>query len=210
MAIPLLFLFAESLKIGFAIRIEEILAALLPRCFEFGRCDVPVRPAFFGNHTEVLAELFHGGPTQEPIAVVNLINDEVGLEHNHMGDHGIVEWIGVFGDVEIFLDETPRIGEERPVGANSAAIFIRPGEIVGSDRDKPSIANLEFTMKFNKSFSLPAVLGAETSAAEDENHWVLSLQFGEFSMLRRMIAELIVGENSSGHHVGSHVKSSIV
>jgi hypothetical protein len=51
MAIPLLILFTESLDVRFAVRIEEFLAALLPRRFEFGRCDVPVRPAFLGNGT---------------------------------------------------------------------------------------------------------------------------------------------------------------
>ena len=95
-----------------------------------------------------------------------------------MGDHGIVDRISVFGDVEIFLDGTPRVGEERPVGTDSAAIFIRQSDIVGANRDKPAIGNLELTMEFNKPFSLPAVLGAETSAAEDENHWMLSLQLG--------------------------------
>jgi hypothetical protein len=34
-------------------------------------------------------------------------------------------------------------------------------------------------MKFNKPLSLSAVLGAEPSAAQDKNHWMLSLQFGE-------------------------------
>ena len=43
---PLLVLFTESLGVRFAVRIEEFLAALLPCCFEFGRGDVPVRPAF--------------------------------------------------------------------------------------------------------------------------------------------------------------------
>ena len=51
MAIPLLILFIESLDVRFAVRIEELLAAFLPRRFEFGRCDVPVRPAFLGNGT---------------------------------------------------------------------------------------------------------------------------------------------------------------
>src|SRR5215471_16220064 len=46
---PLLILFTDSLGVGFAVRIEQILAALLPRRLEFGRCDVPVRPAFLGN-----------------------------------------------------------------------------------------------------------------------------------------------------------------
>ena len=110
MAIPLLILFTESLDVRFAVRIEEFLAAFLPRRFEFGRCDVPVRPAFLGNSTQVLAEIFHGGPTEKPIAVVDLINDETRLYHNHVGDHGIVEWVGVFSDVEIFLDFARRIG----------------------------------------------------------------------------------------------------
>src|SRR6266849_719783 len=109
MAISLLILFTKGLDVRFAVWIEEFLAALLPRRFEFRRCDVPVRPAFFGNDTQVLAEIFHSGPTEEPIAVVDLINDKTGFEHDHVGDHGIVEWIRVFGDVEIFLDDTPRI-----------------------------------------------------------------------------------------------------
>jgi hypothetical protein len=49
MAMLLLILFTESLNVRFAVRIEKVFAALLPRRFHFGRCDVPVRPAFLGN-----------------------------------------------------------------------------------------------------------------------------------------------------------------
>ena len=80
------------------------------------------------------------------------------------------------------------------MGADAAAIFIRPSDIVGANRDKPAIGNLELAMEFNKPFSLPAVLGAETSAAEDENHWMSSLQFGELSAFRGVVGKLIVGE----------------
>ena len=125
-------LFTESLNVRLAVRIEEFLAALLPRRSEFGPGDVPVRPAFFGNSTQVLAKVFHSGPAEEPVAVVNLINDKTGLEDNHVGNHGIVEWIGVFGDVEIFLDDAPGVGKERPVGADTAAVFSRLGDIVGA------------------------------------------------------------------------------
>jgi hypothetical protein len=127
-----------------------------------------------------------------------------------VGDHGVVDRISVFGDVEIFLDETPRVGEERPVGTDAASIFIRPSDIVGANRDKPAIGNLELTMKFNKPFMLPAVLGAETSAAEDENHGILSLQFGELSAFRRLVGKLVVGEDNSWNDVRSHMKSSSV
>src|SRR5271157_2401344 len=44
-----------------------------------------------------------------------LINDKTELKNNHVGDHRIVDRIGVFGDVEIFLDDTRRVGEARPV-----------------------------------------------------------------------------------------------
>jgi hypothetical protein len=71
--IPLLILFTESLDVRFAVRIEEFLAPLLPRRFELGRCDVPVRPAFLGNSTQVLAEIFHRGPTEEPVTHVDLV-----------------------------------------------------------------------------------------------------------------------------------------
>jgi len=121
-----------------------------------------------------------------------------------------VDRISVFGDVEIFLDDTPHVGEERPVGTDSAAIFIRLSDIVGANRDKPAIGNLELTMEFNKPFRLPAVLGAETSAAEDENHWMLSLQFGELPAFRGVVGKLIVGEDSPWNKVRSHIKASAI
>src|SRR5215472_775107 len=57
---------------------------------------------------------------------------------------------------------------------------------------------------------MPAVLWTVTAAAEDENHGMLSLQFGEPSTLRCVIGKLIVGENSAWNHIRSHIKSSIV
>jgi hypothetical protein len=65
-----LILFTESLDVRFTVGIEEFLAALLPRLFGLGRCDVPVRPTFPGQGTQVLAEIFHSGPAEEPVAVV--------------------------------------------------------------------------------------------------------------------------------------------
>jgi hypothetical protein len=76
-----------------------------------------------------------------------------------MGDHRIVGRIRIFGDVEIFLDDTPRVREEGPVSADTAAIFVRLSDVVRTDRDKPAIANLHLTMEFKKPFSLSAVLG---------------------------------------------------
>src|SRR4029077_3413396 len=93
-----LILFTESLRVGFAVGVEQLLAALLPRRLEFRRRDVPVRPAFPGNGTEVLAEILHRRPAEKPIAIVDLVNDETWLKHDHMRDHGIVNGIRIFGD----------------------------------------------------------------------------------------------------------------
>src|SRR5262245_47991753 len=130
-----------------------------------------------------MAEFFESGSAKEPVAVVDLINDKTGLEDNHVGNHWIVDRIGVFGDVEILLDNTPRVGEERPVGAYSSAIFIRLSDVVGADRDQPAIGNLQLTMEFNQPFSLPAVLGAEPPATQDDHHRMLSLQLRELPSL---------------------------
>jgi ketosteroid isomerase-like protein len=100
----LLVLFTESLHVCFAVRIEKLLAALLPCNFEFGRCDVPVWTALLGNGTQVLAKIFRRGSTEEPVAHVNLVNDKTRLEHKRVRDHRIVVRIGVFSDIEIFLN----------------------------------------------------------------------------------------------------------
>jgi hypothetical protein len=89
-------------------------------------------------------------PTEEPVAVVDLVNDQTGFEDNQVRDHWIVERIRIFGNVEFRLDDTPDVREERPVGTNPAAIFIHFSDIVGADRGKSVIANLELTMKLDK------------------------------------------------------------
>lgn len=86
-----------------------------------------------------------------------------------MRDHRIVVRIGVLGNVEILLNNSPRVEEKRPVGADSAAIFIRFRDVVGADGDEPAIADLEFAVELNQRFGLTAVSGTETAAAEDEN-----------------------------------------
>ncbi len=157
-AIPFLILSTGSLDVRFGVRLEEFFGALLPRLFGFRPCNVPIRPAFLGNGTQVLAKLFQRRPAKERVAIVNLVNDKTGLEHNHVRNHRIVARIGVLRDVEIFLDRARGIGEERPVGTDSDVINIRLGDVAGADCDQPAIPNLEFAMKLNNTFMLSAVL----------------------------------------------------
>src|SRR4029077_9386612 len=96
---PILILFTESLGVRFVVGIKEFLSAFLPRSLKFGRCDVPIRPTFLSNGAQVLAEIFHRGPPEEPIAHVDLIYYKSGLEDNRVRNHRIVQRIGVFGDI---------------------------------------------------------------------------------------------------------------
>ena len=63
---------------------------------------------FLADGTQVLAEFFDGGASEEPVAIVDLVNDKAGFQHDHMRDHRIVDGIGVFGDVEVLLNDTAR------------------------------------------------------------------------------------------------------
>jgi hypothetical protein len=96
------------------------------------------------------------------------------------------------------------------VSADSGAVLIRLSDIVGADRDEPTIGDLKLTMEFDKAFSLSAVFGAEASAAENKHHWMWSLQFGQLPVLRGVVGKLIVGEDGAWNNVGSHVRSSTV
>ena len=61
------------------------------------------------------------GAPPEPVAVVDAVDDEPGLEHERVRDHRVVLGVGVLLDVEVPLDDAPRVGEERPLGADRGA-----------------------------------------------------------------------------------------
>lgn len=62
---------------------------------------------------------FHGREAKEPVAHVNLVDEQTGLEHNRVRDHGIVGRISVFDDVEAFLNHTAGVQQGPPAGAQS-------------------------------------------------------------------------------------------
>jgi hypothetical protein len=47
-------------------------------------------------------------------------------------------------------------------------------------------------MELSEQFSLAAVLGAITSAAEDENHGMRSLEFGELAAFCGVVGKLVI------------------
>jgi hypothetical protein len=122
-------------------------------------------------------------------------------------DHRIVNGVRVLGDVEILLDLAPRVREEGPVGADSAAKLIRLGDVVGAYRDEAAIADLELAVQLDEPFGLPPLLRTEAPATENEDHGIWALQLGERTAFRGVVGELVVGEDRTRNDVGSHMTS---
>ena len=155
-----------------------------------------------------MAKIVHRGPSEVPVAVVDLVNDETRFENNHIRDHRIVDGIGVFDDVEVFLNDPSRIGEEGPVGADSGAKLVRLIDVVGADGDQLAIANLDLTVELNQPLRLAAVLGSITAAAQHQNHRIVALQLGELPAFCGVVGQLVIRKDGSGNDVSAHVKSS--
>jgi hypothetical protein len=72
-----------------------------------------------GEGTEVLTQILKRWAAEEPVAVVDLVDEQSGLENDDMRNHRIVVGIGVFGNIEILLNDSSGVGEERPVSADA-------------------------------------------------------------------------------------------
>src|SRR3954453_7200719 len=155
----------QALDIALPVWVKHLLAPLLPCRLDLRLRDIPIGPALHADGTQIVTELFGRRTTEEPVAVIDLVNDETWFEHNHMRNHGIVSRIRVFGDIEVLLDDAAWIGQERPVRAYPGSIFVALKNIVRRDGDEPAIADLHLSMKPNQPFSLAAVLRTVTAAA---------------------------------------------
>ena len=100
----------------------------------FRRRDIPIWPALLFDCTEVLAEVLKRRTAEKPIAVVDPMNDEARPQNDDMGNHRIVVWVCVFGNVEVLLNNTSGVGKERPMGADARAVLVRKSDVVGADR----------------------------------------------------------------------------
>jgi hypothetical protein len=54
--------------------------------------------------------------------------------------------IGILGNIEILLNDAPRIGKKRPVRTDSTAKLVSLTNIVGADRHEPAIADFHLSM----------------------------------------------------------------
>src|SRR4051794_35621460 len=70
--------------------VEGRVVARVPRLAEPGRREVPVGTDLACDGPQVLAEVLDRGASPEPVAVVDLVDDEARLEHERVRDHRVV------------------------------------------------------------------------------------------------------------------------
>src|SRR5215217_5228076 len=95
---------------------------------------VPGRADLGADRAQVVAEVDERRAPPEPVAVVDAVDDEPRLEHGRVRDHRVVLAVGVLLDVEVPLDDAPRVGEERPLGSDRGAELLELVMGVGGDR----------------------------------------------------------------------------
>src|SRR5262249_33423553 len=130
----------------FSVRIEKLFPLFLPRRFYFGGGDVPIRSALLEHRAQVLTQFFHGRPPEEPVAHIDLVNHQAWLEDDRVWNHWIVIGIGVLGNIEILLNDAPRIGKKRPMRTDSTAKLISLSNVIGADRHQLAIADFRLAM----------------------------------------------------------------
>src|SRR5262245_1387048 len=83
--------------------VERGVVAAVPCLAQPGGTEVPVGTALATYLAQVVPQVGHRGTAPEPVAVVDAVDDQAGLEHEGVRDHRVVLGVGVLLDVEIPL-----------------------------------------------------------------------------------------------------------
>src|SRR5918997_5549055 len=110
--------------------VEARAVTRLPRLAEPRRLGVPVRTNLPGDGAQVTPEILGRRPAPVPVAVVDAVDDEPGLEHERVRHHRVVKGVGVLLDVEVLLDLAPGVGQEGPVRPDGGPELPGRGDVV--------------------------------------------------------------------------------
>src|SRR5215210_3543122 len=117
--------------------------ARVPGLAEAAHAEVPVGADLGADRAQVLPEVEERRAAPEPVAVVDTVDDEPGLEHERVRDHRVVVGVGVLLDVEVLLDHALRVGEEGPLGADRVAELLQRVMLVGRDRGDLGVGDVD-------------------------------------------------------------------
>src|SRR5262252_369026 len=184
--------------------VEERVVAGDPGLAEPGRAQVPVRADLGRGRPQVVPQVVEGRAAPEPVAVVDAVDDQSGLEHQGVRDHRVVLGVGVLGDVQVLLDDPAGVGQEGPLGADRVAEVLQGVVVVGGDGDDLGVGRRELGIVGGQFQVLVVFLGAVVAAGQGQDHRVAALQFAERADGAGVVGQRVVGEGAAGGDVRTH------
>src|SRR5215203_4647887 len=181
--------------------------ARVPGVAQPGGAEVPVGADLARDSPQVVPEVDDRGAPPEPVAVVDLVDDEPGLEHERVRNHRVVVRVGVLLDVEVLLDDALRVREEWPLGADRRPEFLERVVLVGRDRGDLGVGHRDLRIGRGELEVLLVLLRAVVAAREREDQGIIPLQLAEPSGDARVIRQLVVRKRAAGRDIGAHRRS---
>jgi len=152
--------------------------ARVPSLAESRSPQIPVGADLARRGPQVMPEVDDRRPAAEPIAVIDAVDDQSGLEHECVRNHRIMLRVGILRDVEVLLNRSFGVGEEGPLGPadarNSWRVWWSPVEIVAI-----CVCHSDFRIKRGKFQMLLARLRAVMAARKRQDQGISALEFAE-------------------------------
>src|ERR1700719_3136983 len=161
--------------------------ARVPSLTESRSAQIPVRTDLARHGAQIVPEVDGGRPAPEPIAVIDAVDDESRLEHECMRNHWIVLRVGILRYVEVLLNGSVGVGEERPLRADRRAELLECVVVIGGDRDDLGVTHSDLRIKRGKIQMLLVFLRAVVATRERQDQRVIALEFAELARCVRVI-----------------------
>src|SRR5215207_4153487 len=78
--------------------VERRVVARFPRVTQLGRSEVPVGMDLAEDLAQIAPQVIEGRPPPKPVAVVDAVDHEPGLQYERVGNHRVVYGVGVLLD----------------------------------------------------------------------------------------------------------------
>src|SRR5215211_2756905 len=172
--------------------------------------QVEVGADLSADHPQVVPEVDDRRSPPEPVAVVDTVDYEPGLEHQRVRDHRVVLGVGVLLDVEVLLDDPLRVGEEWPLRSDRRPELLGRVMRVGGDRGQPGIGHGDLGIDVGELEVLLMLLRTVVAAREREDQRIVALQLAQPPRGPLMVGQLVIRERAAGCDVGAHLSTSKV
>ena len=160
--------------------------------------QIPVRTDLPGGRAQVPPELVDAGAAPEPVAVVDAVHDETGLEHERVRNHRVVLGIGVFDYVEVPLHDPAGVGQKRPVRADRQAEFLQRVMVVSRDGDDLGVGDGDLRLEGRQFQVLLMFLRTEMPPGKGEDQRIAALELAQRADRVGVIGQGVVRKDAAG------------